>query len=174
MIDIDRLSASVPRDDGEYLAEDGLIHCRVCGEQRETVITIPWAGERNVRCICSCRVKEKEAEKEREKQETRERNRRICFNGSNLGKKKFENSEETEYIKIAKNYSNNFEDFRRQGKGLIFYGTVGTGKSHLAACISNDIIDKGFTALMTNFATIINVLQSSFEGRQKYIESLNK
>ena len=174
MIDIEKLSASVPRNDDEYLAEDGLIHCRKCGEQLETIITIPWAGDKKVRCICSCTIKEKEAAREQERQEDRERNRRICFSGSTMAKKKFGNSEHTEYINIAKKYAEHFEEMREKGKGIIFYGTVGTGKSHLAACIANEVIDKDFTALMTNFATVINILQSSFDGRQRYIDSLNR
>ena len=75
----------------------------------------------------------------------------------------FEKSEETEHLKMAKNYVRHFDDFRTDGKGLLLYGTVGTGKSHMAACIANALIDEGFRVLM-----------SSFEGRQEYINSLNK
>ena len=86
----------------------------------------------------------------------------------------FENSDKTELLTMAENYAKHFQEFRRNGKGLLLHGTVGTGKSHMAACIANRLIDEGYWVLMTNFATVVNHLQSSFEGRQEYINSLNK
>ena len=174
MMDIEKLSNSVPRSDAEYLAEDGLLHCKKCGEPLETFITVPVVGERKVRCICECRRKERDAAAERAKQQELDRNRRICFGGSAMMKCTFEKSNDTENLKLARNYAKNFKDFMRQGKGLLFFGTVGTGKSHMAACIANQLIDEGYKVLMTNFATMVNILQQSFEGRQEYINSLNR
>ena len=98
----------------------------------------------------------------------------ICFNGSSLKYCTFENSDDSQYMQIARNYADHFREFKEKGKGLLFYGNVGTGKSHLAACIANRLIDKGYKVLMTNFATIINQLQASFDGRKEYIDSLNR
>lgn len=175
MIDINELSASVPRDENEYLGQDGLIYCSVCGEPREVIIENELIGKRKVRCVCKCTKDKEAAVEERKRQEECDRQRRICFGDcSELASCTFENSEDTEYIRIAKNYVANFKDFKQQGKGLLLFGSVGTGKSHMAACIANSLIDEGYTVLMSNFATMINKLQESFEGRQKYMDSLNK
>lgn len=174
MIDIDKLSESVPKSENEYIGQDGLLHCKMCGEPVETIIDVPTVGKRKVRCICECRRKERDAAAEREKKEQFDRNRKVCFGGSSLMTCTFENSEETEHLKMAKNYVDHFRDFKKKGKGLLLYGTVGTGKSHMAACIANQIIDDGYKVMMTNFATMVNILQSSFEGRQEYIDGLNK
>lgn len=174
MIDIDKISNSVPRSDSEYLAEDGLLHCKKCGEPVETFITVPVRGKRKVKCICKCRRTELDAAAERERKHEFDRNRNICFGGSSMMECTFEKSDETEHLKLARNYANNFKEFRQQGKGLLLYGTVGTGKSHMAACIANQLIDEGHKVLMTNFASMVNILQSSFEGRQEYINSLNR
>ena len=72
------------------------------------------------------------------------------------------------------NYVKNFTDFRKDGKGLLLYGTVGTGKTYLAACIANALIDNEYSALMTNFTTVINTLQGIYEGKQEYMNSLNR
>lgn len=173
MIDIEQISNTVPSGT-EYMGSDGLLHCLKCGDPVETICTVPWIGERKVRCICSCRAKELNAHEEKKQQEERERNRRICFGGSKHMKCTFESSQKTELLTIAENYAANFRDFRKQGKGLLLWGTVGTGKSHMAACIANQLIDEGYRVLMTNFPTAVNILQSSFEGRQEYIDSLMK
>ena len=52
--------------------------------------------------------------------------------------------------------------------GYLFWGGVGTGKSYLAACIANALMEKEVAVCMTNFATILNDLAASFEGRNEY------
>lgn len=174
MIDIDKLSESVPKSENEYIGQDGLLHCMKCGEPVELVINPMGLGERKVRCICECRRKERDAAAEREKREAFDRNRRICFGGSSLMGCTFEKSVDTEHLKMAKNYAEHFREFKQKGKGLLLYGTVGTGKSHMAACVANKLIDDGYKVLMTNFATMVNILQSSFDGKQEYINGLNR
>ena len=71
-------------------------------------------------------------------------------------------------------YVNNFTEFRREGKGLLLYGTVGTGKTYYAACIANELINKDYSVLMTNFARLTNQIQGLFEDKQEFIDSLNR
>lgn len=173
MIDIEQISNSVPEGNG-YIGNDGLLHCLKCSDQLETILNIPLVGERKVRCICRCMAKERDAFEERKRQEERERNRRTCFAGSMMMSCTFESSQQAELMTLAENYAKNFSQFRKEGKGLLFYGEVGTGKSHFAACIANRLIDEDRRVLMTNFSTIVNKLQERFEGRQEYIDSLMK
>lgn len=174
MINIDEISKKVPKSDSAYVARDGLLHCAKCGEPLEAVLDVPLIGRKKVRCVCSCMEAERALQEGREEQAKRERVREECFGGSKMMKCTFDGSSENENLNIAKNYVENFEAFKRQGTGLLLFGKCGTGKSHMAACIANALIDKGERALMTNFATMINILQSAFEGRQEYINSLNR
>ena len=48
--------------------------------------------------------------------------------------------------------------------GCLFLGGVGTGKSYLAGCIANALMEKEIPVRMTNFALILNDLAASFEG----------
>lgn len=67
MIDIEKLSASVPKSENEYIGSDGLIRCQECGKVVETIIDVPLWGKRKVRCICECMKKEMDAAAEQAK-----------------------------------------------------------------------------------------------------------
>lgn len=173
MIDIDKLSASVPRSDDEYVDENGLLHCKKCGEPLEAIYDVPIVGIRKCRFICSCIKDRLEADKAFAEAEEHDRRRMICFHGSKMADNRFETSESSQLTKVGVNYAEHFRAFKKDGKGLLLYGAVGTGKSHVAACIANKLIDDGYSAYMTNFATIANELQGTFE-KQEYIDSLNR
>lgn len=72
------------------------------------------------------------------------------------------------------NYVDNFSAMLKDGKGLLLHGTVGTGKTYAACEVANALIDKGYPVLVTNFARLTNTLQGMFDGKQEYIDSLNK
>ena len=73
-----------------------------------------------------------------------------------------------------KRYSADFRDFKEEGRGLLLYGSVGTGKTYYAACIANALIDIGYSVLMTNFARLTNEIQGRFDDKNEYIDSLNR
>ena len=173
---IESISQRVPKADSEYIGEDGLLHCSKCHHKTETIIKHPFTGEdRKVRCICKCRT-EMDDFKDRQKQEELERKKRICFAESNMFNWTFENDDgKNEKLSNAmKKYVENFPDFKKEGKGLLLYGTVGTGKSYFSACIANALIEQGYSCFMTDFARLTNKIQGMHEGKQEYIDSLNR
>lgn len=173
---IESISQRVPKPENEYIGEDGLLHCSKCHHKTETIIKHPFTGEeRKVRCVCKCRT-EMDEFKDRQKQEELERKKRICFAESNMFNWTFENDDgKNEKISNAmKNYVKNFTDFKKDGKGLLLYGTVGTGKTYFAACIANALIDEGYSVLMTNFARLTNSIQGTFDGKNEFIDSLQR
>ena len=48
-----------------------------------------------------------------------------------------------------------WEDMRADNIGCLFWGGVGTGKSYLAGCIANALMEKEIPVHMTNFALIL-------------------
>ena len=173
----DAISENVSKSESEseYMGEDGLLHCGVC--HRKTQVEIEFLGKKKkVRCICDCEKKELDAHKEKERQEELERQRRICFAETNMVNWTFENDDgkNAKLSEAMKNYVKNFTDFKKDGKGLLLYGTVGTGKTYYAACIANSLIDQGYSVLMTNFARLTNQIQGRFEDKQEFIDSINK
>lgn len=166
--------ARAPAPQSEYLADDGLLHCAECDEPVQCRIEV-FGQEKTVRCICACIKAQMAAEKERERQEAIERNRRACFEGSDMINWNFSQDDlNTPRLSEAmRRYADGFAEFRETGKGLLLYGTNGTGKTFYASCIANALIDSGYRCLVTNFARLSNQLQGMFEGKQEFIDSLS-
>lgn len=174
---VDMISENVPRSDDEYLGQDGLLHCRVCGKAVQYRFQLESLNiDKLVRCICDCKKAELEEKERASKQEEYDRMRRQCFAESNMAKWTFaKDDRRDEKISDAmRRYADNFADFKKDSKGLLLYGTVGTGKTYFAACIANNLIDKGYRVLMTNFARLINQIQGMYDGKQNFIDSLNR
>ena len=72
----------------------------------------------------------------------------------------------------ARFYADNWEAMRDENTGYLFWGSVGTGKSYLAACIANALMEQEIPVRMTNFAAVLNDLNSRIEGRNEYISRL--
>lgn len=172
---VEQISESVPKSDSEYIGEDGLLHCSVCRKKTQTKVSFMGINK-TVRCICDCKKKEMQAYDDRMQQEEHERKRSVCFAESNMWKWTFENDDRknSKISDAMQNYVKNFTEFKKDGKGLLLYGTVGTGKTYLAACIANALIEEGYSVLMTDFARLTNKIQGMFEGKQEYIDGLNK
>ena len=171
---IDSISGTVPRSENEYKGKDGLLHCLIC--HRAVEVEVEALGKKKkVRCICDCRKKELDARLERDRIDEIERQRKVCFIESNMHKWTFEN-DDRQNAKLSdamKNYVENFREFKKEGTGLLLYGTVGIGKTYYAACIANSLIDKGVSVLMTNFISLANQLFNA-KDKQLFVENLNK
>lgn len=74
-----------------------------------------------------------------------------------------------------KRYVDHWEEMYSRSIGLLLTGGVGTGKTYLAACVANALIDSGIPVLMTNLARVLNTLTALYSSdRNQYIDSLNK
>ena len=163
--------------EGDYIGEDGLWYCGKCHTKKQTEIVLPWGVKRPM-CLCKCeseRIKREDAErKRREFAAIVEKNRRAGFADYEMSKWTFANDdgESPKLTAAMQRYVDNFADMERHGKGLLLYGSCGTGKTYAACEVANALIDRGVTVLVTNFARLINDLQGNFE-RQAYIDGLN-
>lgn len=164
--------------DSEYLAEDGLLHCKVCGGKRQTIITPPFEGAqpRTVRCWCGCPTAQDIA-KEREKQIKLEQHRSVCFRGveemSGCTFDRDDGKGDPQLVQAARLYAEQFPQHLRDGMGLLYYGGVGTGKTFLAGCIANAVLNQGYKVRMTNFATVADEMWA-VEDKAAYIADLAK
>lgn len=177
---IERASkSSIKAEQGDYYGEDGLLVCGKCHTPKQVRCVMPF-GEVTPMCMCRCEQEKRyqeEAERERRKlQERIARNRREAFPEADMGAWTFSNDDmSNEKVgTVARNYADNFKLMLEKHKGLVFFGPVGTGKTFYAACIANALLDKGYPVLMLDFDRIRNTLQSSFEGRQEYLDSFHR
>lgn len=157
-----------------------ILYCKECGEALESMIPegINFLGwDRYPRqCLCErTRIENEEKERKlREYEETLSRNRSICFQDKTMYNWNFAHDDGTvESMIHAKNYVEHFDEMIARHTGLLFWGDVGTGKSFMAGCIANALLEKEYTVKMTNFSTIINDLFAC-EDKNEYIESLAK
>lgn len=144
---------------GDFRDEEGLLCCGVCKKPKEAKIEL-FGMLKTVPCACACAMGEwerKQAEfKERQR---RERVRQLRVNGiqdEGLRGKTFDEADMNPQMERCKYYADNFEEFKAENIGMIFCGTVGSGKTFAAACIANALIDKGIPVLMTSFPRILN------------------
>ena len=72
----------------------------------------------------------------------------------------------------AHRYVEQWQTMRTENLGLLLWGGVGTGKSFLAGCIANALMEQEVPVRMTNFARILNELNSSFSGRNDVVDKL--
>lgn len=159
-----------PQAPGDYMdAKSGLLMCGACGEPKQHVIDL--AGTKMVvPCSCRCTREQDKARKEALERQRAEyelsRRRCECF-GDDLKKAGYtfsaDDRRSAAVSDTARGYANDFAQQRKQGKGLLFLGTVGTGKTFYACCIANAVIDAGYSAIVTNFAEIANDLQATFD-----------
>lgn len=91
----------------------------------------------------------------------------------NLLNWRFGIAEDSRHIQMGKRYVNNWERVKAENLGLLFWGDVGTGKSFLAACIANALLDQGIPVLMTNFSRVLNHMGSMYtQERVDFMDSL--
>ena len=62
----------------------------------------------------------------------------------------------SEEIVKCKRYADAWDDMRRENNGLLLWGNTGNGKTFAAACIANELIDRGIPAMITSFPRILN------------------
>ena len=126
---------------------------------------------------CKCDSERFEKQKQREKEQEIERLKKSCFISMSQWAYTFDNykSEKDKSYIIAKNYVKEYEQMKKENIGLLFCGTVGSGKTYLACCIANALIEEYMIRVkIRNFAQIINDLQKSgFDlDKNEYIEAL--
>ncbi|MBP3684820.1 MAG: ATP-binding protein [Oscillospiraceae bacterium] len=155
---------------GEHRGTDGLIHCDACGSARQVVLTFP-DRTLTVRCLCSCQNHRREQQRrDLRQQEELDRFARIrsaAMADPALGKCTFAASRyDGPVMQAARNYVDQWPRMEEQGTGLLLWGSVGTGKTYIAACIANALLDRGVPVLMTSFGRILGAMPGPASGQQ--------
>ena len=136
-------------------AETGLLVCGQCNTRKQTRLSF-FGEERVVACLCRCASERLEEERARhEAEENLMRIRQMKSAGLQDGAfyhytfEKCDASQENAVY--ARRYVDNFAEMSLAGQGLLFWGNVGTGKTFLAGCIANALLERKIPVLMTSF-----------------------
>ena len=178
--EIENLIHTVQLREDEYLDESGLICCSKCRTPRQKRIEAV-GNIIEPRCMCACQTADYEQrELERKRREFLDmvaRNRCVGLPDPVLRKHTFENDlgYNPKQMDMAKKYVQHWEEFQKTASGLLLWGNVGTGKSFIAGCIANALLDKGVPVIMTYFARLLNKLTDMYAGdRNAYIDSFKR
>lgn len=164
----------------DYTDDDtGLLMCGQCHTKKQKKISF-LGEERIVGCLCRCAVEK--LEKEREEYRVKEELLNIQkMKSAGLQDRTFYNytfdrcHASQENAIYAKRYVEHFSEMVQTGQGLLFWGNVGTGKTFLAGCIANALLEQKIPVLMTSFPKILNALGGLYSSeRNEYLASLNR
>lgn len=98
---------------------------------------------------------------------------------SNLGERFFEKTFETyqannnniKAFETAKRFVQNFETANSRGTGIIFYGSYGVGKTHLACSIANELIKLQKSVIFGSTIKLFGIIKKSYNNEIEQDES---
>lgn len=156
-----------------YVGEDGLLYCTKCHTRRCTKEPVPMFGKR-MPVTCDCMKEEERKEKEREAQAEKLRKLDKLRGASLLGNRykdtTFDNTDLNrpedfqKAFKRCRDYCKVADKALENGYGMYIYGDSGTGKTHLTACMCNELMSNFHQCLFTNFFEISKLIRSTWNG----------
>ena len=156
-----------------YVGEDGLLYCTKCHTRRCTKEPVPMLGRR-MPVTCDCMKDAERKEKEREEQEEKLRKLDRLRGASLLGDRYKDTTFDKTDLDRPEDFKKAFNRCRKycqipdqaleHGYGMYIYGDSGTGKTHLTACMCNELVAQMKQCLFTNFFEISRLIKSTWNG----------
>jgi DNA replication protein DnaC len=73
-------------------------------------------------------------------------------------------------VNLCRRYTEDFPRVRRQGHCLLLVGAPGTGKTHLACAVLQQVIRQGYTGLFTGMAEALRMIRSTYSAGARLTE----
>lgn len=73
-------------------------------------------------------------------------------------------------LEISQRFANHFSQFKRTGAGLIMTGRPGTGKTHLACAIANQLVGAGSSVLFITVSKMIRKIRETYRRDSAHTE----
>lgn len=167
---------------GDYVGEDGLFRCGKCHAPKQTRISFnPATGEQTETIVwtaCQCqRDRDDEAERRKIREgfkcdmARRREDGLSCPDGLRYTFAQ-DDRKQPKVSDTCQRYVACWDEMRANNIGVLFYGSVGTGKSFLASCIGNGLLQRQVPVAATNFPRLLNLLQGTYE-KQALLDRLS-
>ncbi len=73
--------------------------------------------------------------------------------------------QEQEFAKeVVQMYADGFDEHFESGRSMLLQGNVGTGKTHLACAVANQIAGKGYTSIFRSVSNLIRSVRETWGG----------
>lgn len=185
------LRKSIARDmravpaEGDYYGADGLLVCGRCGTPKECRVPVcgngaleymgaRWEADSSRAVIrpimCSCREREAADADMAEaafKADARDAaNRAACWDIGRCSSMTFDADDGSDPVASgeARAYAEGFPGTSDGGRGLVFLGGVGCGKTFMAACVANLLLDSGAKVRFTSISELARRASASGYG----------
>lgn len=179
---ISALAERENRTEDDYINEaDGLLYCGKCHTPKQARVAFHLGGrqERAVPIVCQC--ENQAAETTREIAGKMEFQRRMAeFRKGGITDPAYlrytfaaDDRQDPALSDVCRRYVERWAEMEAQNIGILFHGTVGTGKSFYACAIANALVDQCIPAMVTSFPRLLNLLQSA-QNRQEIIDGLGR
>ena len=165
---------------GDFVNDDGLICCGKCGKPKQFMAGKYRSGkipkvlmfdDDLIPCLCDCDKDDRAAQDalRAKVRKLSKEDRKRCFVDSKYANCFFESTEDrSKAVKYCRNYAEHLFDIVPNSTGLLFYGPVGAGKTHLASCIANEALDKGYNVCFTSLSKICEAITLEY-GTTSYV-----
>ena len=172
-VQLARSAAAMPwnAEPGDFESPDGTLVCGFCGKPKQTADGFPIVHSHQLASL----VRHEETQAERAERILRNRGR--CFagefrglEGCTLATAAEDTDRDSAGAVMA--YSRDFRAMRKAGHGLLLFGPVGRGKTFLAACLCNVLLDGGWRCLMTSTRRIRSQVEGAYGSLNSVVESL--
>lgn len=173
----------------EFVNDDGILCCKYCGRPKEfkpgwlriaeksgdKYANGSWYWEQDRwPTFCGCDMSEKQQDEIKRKiAELSSDSRRDCFNGNVYESARFSTSDRSAAaFGYCKSYAENFDTMHENGAGLLLFGPVGTGKTHLSACVANYLLDRGYKVKFTRLREISDAITGDYGKSTEILKKL--
>jgi DNA replication protein DnaC len=156
--------------------------CSNCNSPKEAIIE-GFGRKIKVPVMCKCEEQKynqlKEEEERKQKIMRLERLRKYSLMDKQFEQCTFENFEVDEmnkqYFNLAKKYVEKFDEMKKQNLGLLLFGAPGTGKTYLAFCIANELLNRLVPVIAISSIGLLNRIKETYKryGSEGEVEIIN-
>ena len=145
--------------------------CPDCGRRVAPIAIDVFGRERLIKAVCECEQERWKQEAKEAEAEEKRRSIAKLFSMAELGPRFEECTFEAwsprlgaaRAYKAALDYADKYKTYLAEGRGLIFFGPPGNGKSHLAAAIINKLIGKGVACVCRTVPSLLKTIKATWD-----------
>ena len=179
MNDLARIAFQIKPSPGDR-RENGVIVCGHCGEAKQQWANMEGSGPILIPRMCRC-SRERAADEERRREQAKLNQTIAELRQMGLWNPGYErmifqrdDAPQSPESIFSRKYLNQWPRMRKEGIGILYYGSIGTGKTYYAACIANGVMKQyQEPAYVTSVPQLLNQLQNG-DNTKDLIATMNR